>query len=102
MAQPLPTLIPPAQLSVSEKSPVAVIEDTFNCRLPVLLKSNVREAELSPTVVDAKVKLLDADAPRPISPMPMPVMTCGEVEEPSVTVMVPERSPGDFGVKLTV
>jgi len=29
-------------------------------------------------------------------------MTCGEVEDVSVIVMVPVRSPGNWGVKLTV
>jgi hypothetical protein len=66
MAQAVPVLIPPLQLSVSEKSPVAVIEETLRVRLPVLLKRSVWEAELFPTDVEAKLRLLDAGDPKPM------------------------------------
>jgi hypothetical protein len=74
MAQALPVLMPPLQLSVSEKSPVVVIPDTFSARLPVLLKSNVCAEELCPTAVVGKVRIEDAGCPSPMNPVPMPVM----------------------------
>lgn len=45
---------------------------------------------------------VDAGTPRPITPVPIPVMTCGDVEELSVMVIVPVRSPGCCGLKVTV
>jgi hypothetical protein len=41
MAQAVPTLIPPLQLLVSEKSPEMLTFETFNPMLPVLLNSSV-------------------------------------------------------------
>lgn len=52
--------------------------------------------------VAENVRLVAAGWPSPINPVPIPVITCGEVEEVSVIVTVPVRSPGNWGVKLTV
>ena len=102
MEQEVPTLIPPLQLSVSEKSPVAAIPLTFKGKLPTFLKSTVCATEVCPTVVEENVKDVDAACPSPIHPVPIAVMTCGEAEDESAMVTVPVRSPGVFGVKLTV
>ena len=102
MAQEVPTLMPPPQLSVSEKSPVAAIPLTFNGKLPTLLKSKLCAAEACPTAVEENVRDVEAACPSPIHPVPTPVMTCGEAEDESVIVTVPVRLPGVCGVKLTV